>query len=68
MNYSLLTQELLQWVKIDKVRETHNRNVVAELGFHLCGWILMLQTNNIKEQLYFSKYSVSTWYNHRRVG
>jgi len=28
----------------------------------------MLQTNNIKEQLYFSKYSVSTWYNHRRVG
>lgn len=51
-----------------QVRETHNRNVEAELGFHPCGWILMLQTNNIKDQIYFAEYLVSMWYNHERVG
>lgn len=68
MDDSLLIQELLLQPKTDKVKETHNGNVVAELDFPHCRWILMLQTNNIKEQIHFFKYSVSMWYNHWKVG
>lgn len=67
MDYSLLIKELLLQLKTAKVRETHNRNVVAEWGFHPCGWILKLQTKNINVQIYFAKYSLRMWYNHRKV-